>query len=144
MNKVFVIGGIVADPTIKVMNSGSNFASFTIATNDNLSKDKTYFFPVVCFGDAANFVGKFVKKGNQVVVDGRLTRRSYVDKEGKNIFVVEIVAEKINFLSSGNSSKSADANPILNSAFNDLKSNKTANPASEDNDELSFLDEGKN
>ncbi|MDR0752599.1 MAG: single-stranded DNA-binding protein [Mycoplasmataceae bacterium] len=139
MNKVLVIGRLTADPIVKISANGSNIVSFTIASRDNMNKEKSYFFPVTVFNNPANFVAKYIKKADYVAVDGRLTKRSYVDKDGKTVFITEIVADSVNSLSSSKNEQSQN-NPILENAFSELKKSSPIK-SNEEDEELSFLDE---
>jgi len=96
MNKVFLVGNITADPAAKQTTTGKTLVNFTVACNDNIQgKDHTNFFNCVAWNNQANYISTYVKKGDTVAVDGRLNRRSYVNKEGKNVYVVEIVVDSI-------------------------------------------------
>lgn len=95
MNKVFLVGNLAADPIVKNTQSGTIIVNLTVATSDQKSRSETYFFPCVAFNQQAKFIGDYLKKGDMVSIDGRLTRRSYVSKEGKNVYVTEIIIETI-------------------------------------------------
>ena len=96
MNKVFLVGNLTADPLPKQTSTGKTLVNFTIACNDNIQgKEHTNFFNCVAWNNQANYLSSYVKKGDTIAVDGRLNRRSYVNKEGKNIYVVEIVVDSI-------------------------------------------------
>ena len=96
MNKVFLVGNLTADPVAKTTSTGKVLVNFTVACNDNIqAKDHTNFFSCVAWNNQANFISSYVKKGDTVVIDGKLNRRSYVNKEGKNVYVTEIVVDNV-------------------------------------------------
>lgn len=100
MNKVFMVGRLAGDPQQFVTKNGITQSRLTIASSDNWNKNETYFFPCVAWQSQANFINTYLKKGDLVAVDGKLIRRSYVNNEGKNQYVMEIVVESIKPLSS--------------------------------------------
>lgn len=95
MNKVFMVGRLTADPQQFVTQNGITQSRISIASNDNWNKNEVYFFPCVAWQTTANFINTYLKKGDLVAIDGKLIRRSYVSKEGKNVFVMEVVIESI-------------------------------------------------
>lgn len=95
MNKVFVVGRLASDPQQFVTQNGITQSRVSIATSDNWNKNETYFFPCVAWQSTANFINTYLKKGDLVAIDGKLIRRSYLSKEGKTVYVIEIVIESI-------------------------------------------------
>lgn len=96
MNKVFLIGNLTADPIPKQTTTGKTLVNFTVACNDNIQgKDHTNFFNCVAWNQQANYLSSYVKKGDTVAVDGRLNKRSYVNKEGRNVNITEIIVDSI-------------------------------------------------
>jgi len=96
MNKVFLVGNLTADPVVKTTATGKTLVNFSVACNDNFQgKEHTNFFPCVAWNNQANYLATYVKKGETVAIDGRLNRRSYVDKTGKNVYVTEITVDNI-------------------------------------------------
>lgn len=104
VNKVVLIGRLTRDPNeLRNSNSGDAlFSSFTLAVDNASSKEdsKTNFIPVVVFNRTAEFVCNYARKGALVAVDGRLQQRSYQNKEGKTVYVVEVVADSVQLLES--------------------------------------------
>ena len=96
MNKVFLVGNLTADPIPKQTTTGKTLVNFTIACNDNIQgKDHTNFFNCVAWNQQANYLASYVKKGDTLAIDGRLNKRSYINKEGKNISLIEIVVDSV-------------------------------------------------
>lgn len=106
VNKVVLIGRLTRDPN-ELRNSSSGdvkFSSFTLAVDNGSSKDdsKANFIPVVVFNRTAEFVCNYARKGALVAVEGRLQQRSYQNKEGNTVNVVEVVADSVQLLESKN------------------------------------------
>lgn len=96
MNKVFLVGNLTADPIAKTTTTGKILVNFSVACNDNIQgKDHTNFFNCVAWNQQANYLSTYVKKGDTVAVDGRLNKRSYVNKEGRNVNITEIIVDSI-------------------------------------------------
>ncbi len=101
LNKVFVLGRVTADPVVKSTATGTQVVNFSIATNrvwndkSGNRKEETEFHNVVVWGKQAEIVGRFVKKGALVLVEGRLQTRTWDDKSGQKRKTTEIICEKI-------------------------------------------------
>ncbi|HPE20013.1 MAG TPA: single-stranded DNA-binding protein [Candidatus Mcinerneyibacteriales bacterium] len=103
VNKVFIAGNITRDPEIRYTGSGKAVTTLTVAVNDYFSQEASFFRVVVWERQAEN-CQKYLSKGSPVLVEGRLQSRNYeVNGEKRN--VVEIVAQNVQFLSSGSGSE---------------------------------------
>ena len=108
VNKVILLGNVGKDPEIAFLPSGMAKASFGIATTDRIKdkatdgwQDKTEWHNVVAFGRTAEIVRDYVKKGKPVYIEGRLTTRSWDDKEtNKKVYRTEILVNELILLSS--------------------------------------------
>lgn len=104
-NRVQLIGNVGNNPEIKTLESGKKVAHLTIATNDVYRNDKgdkveqTEWHRVTAWGKTAEIIEKFVVKGKEVAIDGKLTHRSYDDKNGEKKYVTEVVVNEILLLS---------------------------------------------
>ena len=104
-NKVQLIGNLGNDPEIINLESGKTLAKFTIATNEsykNASGEKitdTQWHNIVAWGKTAQIIEKYVTKGKEVAIEGKLTSRSYEDKEGNKRYITEIVCNELLMLS---------------------------------------------
>ncbi|HEV3109186.1 MAG TPA: single-stranded DNA-binding protein [Candidatus Binataceae bacterium] len=106
INKVMVIGNLGADPVVRALpNSGQNVANFSLATTEHFidrngtRQERTEWLRVVAFGRLADTCERFLNKGRQVYVEGRLTTRRYEAKDGSGKrYRTEIVARQIRFL----------------------------------------------
>jgi single-strand DNA-binding protein len=100
-NKVQLIGNVGQEPEVKTIGEGKKVANITIATNDYYFNDKgdkveqTEWHRVVAWGKVADIIEKYVTKGKEIAIEGKLTHRSYDDKDGIKRYVTEIVANDI-------------------------------------------------
>jgi single-strand DNA-binding protein len=106
VNKVILLGNIGKEPEFKMLPSGQGVASFSIATSERYKdkggewQDRTEWHNVVAYGKLAEIIRDYVKKGNKLYVEGRLTTRSWDDKEsGKKVYRTEIVVAELTLLS---------------------------------------------
>lgn len=113
LNKAEIIGNLVQDPIIRNLPSGQAVASFRVATNhtwkDVKTKEKKQnveYHPVIAWGKLGHVVGKYLKKGDRVYVEGRLNTRSWEGKDGIKKYQTEIVSNNLIMLG-GAKSKSA-------------------------------------
>jgi len=106
LNKVFIVGNLTRDPELKALPSGAHVASFGIATNrvwkdqNGEKKEAAEFHNIVVFGRQAETSAQYLKKGQQVLVEGRLQTRSW-EKEGQKQYRTEIVADRVQFGAKG-------------------------------------------
>ena len=102
MNKVIIIGRNTKDVELRQTASGTSAVEFSIAVNrafKNANGEReSDFFNCVAFSKLAETISKYVKKGDQLGVEGRLQTRNYTNKEGKKVYVTEIIVENIEFL----------------------------------------------
>ncbi|WP_264525710.1 single-stranded DNA-binding protein [Flavobacterium sp. N502536] len=100
-NRVQLIGNVGNDPEIKTLENGKKLAHLNIATNEKYTNDKgqkveqTEWHRVTAWGKTAEIIEKFVVKGKEVAVEGKLTHRSYDDKNGEKKFITEVVVSEI-------------------------------------------------
>ncbi len=103
-NKVQLIGNLGNDPEIINLESGKTLAKFSIATNESYTNSKgekvtdTQWHNVVAWGKTAQIIEKYVTKGKEVAIEGKLTNRSYDTKEGEKRFITEIVCNELMML----------------------------------------------
>ena len=100
MNKWIGIGRLTKDPDFRVTADGKVLATFTLAVNRKYEKDVADFLPIITFGKTAEFTEKWLKKGMQIIVVGRIQVRKWETKEGENRYSTEIIAEEVEFADS--------------------------------------------
>ena len=114
MNKAFLIGRLTRDPELRYSASNAAIASFTVAIDRTYTsadgQRQTDFISVVAFQKQAENIKKYIGKGSLVAVDGRIQTRNYDDKDGKKVYVTEVVAERVQFLDSRKSSENTVSN----------------------------------
>lgn len=98
LNRVIVAGRLTGDPEMKTLSTGSNLASFNVAINRRWKdesgemREEVCFIPVKCFGARASTIGKFFKKGSQILVEGRLRQESWETdgvKKSRHVIMLE-------------------------------------------------------
>ncbi len=102
LNKIIMQGRLCADPEIRKTASGQAVASFRLASDDSRKGPNgerlTVFMNCTMWGVRAENFAKFTRKGSQVLIEGRLTQRSYVNKAGVNVTATEITADNFELL----------------------------------------------
>lgn len=103
LNKVFIFGNLTRDPEIRSIPSGMMVASFSVATNrvwkkDGVKQESAEYHNVVAFGKSAELISQYLKKGDSILVEGRIQTRSWDDKtSGEKKYRTEIVADSFQF-----------------------------------------------
>ena len=107
VNKVILIGNLGQDPEVKYMPNGNAVANVTVATSESWKDkntgenvDKTEWHRVVFFRRLAEIVGEYLKKGSKVYIEGKLQTRKWQDKNGKDNWTTEIIANEMQMLDS--------------------------------------------
>ena len=103
MNKVVLIGRLTADPELRQTQSGNNVATYRLAVNRAFKYEgqpDADFISCVAFGKSADFVSKYLHKGIKIAVEGRIQTRTYDDKDGKKVYVTEIIVDRHEFCES--------------------------------------------
>jgi single-strand DNA-binding protein len=112
INKVILVGNLGKDPEIRSIEGGRKVANFTLATtetykNKNGEKvDQTEWHNVVFWGPVAEVIERFLKKGSQIYVEGKIRTRSYDDKDGVKRYITEILGEQMTMLGKASGSSS--------------------------------------
>ena len=100
-NKVQLIGHVGQDPEIKTFDGGKKLAKISIATNESYKNDKgekveeTQWHNLIAWGKTAETIEKYVVKGKEIAIEGKLTHRSYDDKNGEKRYVTEVVIDEL-------------------------------------------------
>ena len=104
-NKVILIGNMTADPELKQTTNGTSVCSFSIAVNRRFAKaeqgqQNVDFINVVTWRQSAEFVCRYFKKGNPILVCGQLQTRAWTDNQGQKRYATEVVADEVTFVAS--------------------------------------------
>src|ERR1700753_902240 len=106
INKVILVGRLGADPELKTVTGGQSVARLSLATSENWTdkqgqkQERTEWHRVVVWGKLAELCGKYLSKGRQAYIEGRLQTRSWEDQQGQKRYATEIVANTVQFLGS--------------------------------------------
>jgi len=132
INKVILVGNVGRDPDIRHLDSGVAVATFTLATSENYTAKNgdrvttTEWHNIVLWRGLAEVAEKYVRKGKQLYIEGRIRTRSYEDKEGQKKYVTEIYGDVMKLLGSREAHPTAGPG---SPAKNDIKP-----PLAEEND----------
>lgn len=118
INRVILMGQLVADPELKTTNTGISVTSFRIAVDRSYVKQgeerQADFFDIVAWRSSAEFVCRNFSKGSLVAVDGQLQSRNYQTKEGQNRTAIEVVADNISFTGERRGTETPSNAPVSN------------------------------
>ena len=104
LNKVMLIGNLGKDPEVRYTTSGTAVASFSLATSERFKnrsgewEDKTEWHNVTLWGRLAEIAGEYLAKGRTVFIEGRLQTRKWQDRDGRDRYTTEVVADKMQML----------------------------------------------
>ncbi|TLN26510.1 single-stranded DNA-binding protein [bacterium] len=106
VNKVILIGNLGKDPEVRYTQGGTAVCNFSLATTERQKKgdewvDHTEWHNIVLFGKSAENANQYLKKGSTCYIEGRIQTRKWQDKEGKDRYTTEILAQNIQFLGGG-------------------------------------------
>jgi single-strand DNA-binding protein len=148
INKAIIVGNLVRDPELKSLPTGQKVCSFSVATNrtwkdaNGAKQEAVDYHNIACFGKQAEIVAQWMKKGSQIYVEGRMTTRSWDDKDtGKKMYRTEVIAENVQFgpkRDGGDAAQAGGANPYSKPA-----PKATANEKVELEDNLGTIDYGE-
>lgn len=125
MNKVILMGNLCRDIDVRYTQGNNIMVGTTaIAVQKNTkNKDSKYdsdFISLIFWGKTCEFASKYFKKGSKALVEGRIQTRSYDDKDGKKVYVTEVVVENIEFCGSKNVDNSEKENSIFGNAEEEI------------------------
>jgi single-strand DNA-binding protein len=101
LNKVMIIGNLTRDPELKTTPTGSQVASFSVATSFNWTdqsgqkQDRSEFHNIVAWRKLAEIIGQYLKKGSKIYIEGRLQTRDWTGQDGVKRYRTEIIAENM-------------------------------------------------
>jgi single-strand DNA-binding protein len=134
INKAIVVGNITKDLELKSLPNGTKMCAFSVATNrtwkdaDGAKQEAVDYHNVVCFGKQSEVLAQWMKKGSQVYVEGRMTTRSWDDKDTKKkMYRTEIISENIQFGSNPSKENSGTKQAVETSGFAEVPNKKVVN-----------------
>jgi len=104
VNKVILVGNLGKDPELRYTASGTAVATFSLATTERYKdregaqQEKTEWHNIVAWRQLAEICGKYLHKGKQVFIEGKIQTRSYDDRDGNKRYITEIVADQMQML----------------------------------------------
>lgn len=132
LNKVFIIGNLTRDPELKALPSGIKVCSFSVATNrvwkdkNGARQESADYHNIVVFGRQAETVAQYMRKGSQVMIEGRMQTRSWDDAAtNSKKYRTEVIADRVQFGSNGGGARSGGSD----------SSSQTKNAQPQDKDE---------
>ncbi len=122
VNKVILIGNLGKDPEVRHLDNGRAVANFSLATSENYKNREgekvttTEWHNIVLWTPLAEIAEKYLNKGNQIYLEGKLTNRSYEDKDGNRKYISEVVGQNLTMLgvrASASESSTLEENKIV-------------------------------
>lgn len=144
INKAILVGNLGKDPEVRAIEGGRKVANFSLATTESYKDrngervDSTEWHNIVFWGPIVDVIEKYLKKGSQVYIEGKIRTRSYDDKEGVKKYTTEIVGQTLTMLGGGGGGGSKSGNS--ESSYAEKSEAKTANQSfvAEEDDDLPF------
>ena len=122
LNKVILMGHMTADPELKQTTSGISVCSFSIAINRRFAKAEqgqqaVDFINIVTWRQNAEFVSRYFKKGNPILICGQLQTRKWTDNQGQARNAIEVVADEVSFVANAAQTGAPGQAPMTNGGY---------------------------
>jgi single-strand DNA-binding protein len=144
VNKAILVGFVGNDPEVRYLDSGTPVANFRLATSENYTNrsgekvSQTEWHNVVLWRGLAEVAEKYVKKGTQVYIEGRIRTRAWDDRDGNKRYTTEVVADNMQLLGRRDENRSGDPGPASEPDQSEPKNNDTTSTEAEGADDLPF------
>lgn len=122
LNRALLVGRLTRDPELRRTGSGKAVTSFNLAVERNFKSDdqEADFINCVCWGKIAENTERYCSKGSMVSVDGRIQTRNYDNSQGQKVYVTEVIADSVQFISTRNNNTATAAQaPVNNYVHNE-------------------------
>ena len=121
-NKVILIGNMTADPELKQTTSGTSVCSFSIAVNRRFARaeqgqQNVDFINIVTWRQQAEFVSRYFKKGNPILICGQIQTRSWTDNQNQKRYATEVIADEVSFVAPANAPQGAPVPQVGGSSY---------------------------
>jgi single-strand DNA-binding protein len=123
INKVILVGNLGKDPEVRAVGTDKKVASFSLATTESYKNksgervDQTEWHNIVFWGPIVDVIERYLRKGSQIYVEGKIRTRSYDDKDGIKKYITEIVGDTMTMLGTkGSSDSQGSSNPSSSSS----------------------------
>ena len=126
VNKVILVGNLGKDPEVKYLDSGVAVANFSLATTENYKNkegervSQTEWHNVVLWRGLAEVAEKFLKKGSNIYIEGKIKTRKWEDKDGNTRYSTEILGDNMTMLGSKLNSEDSSKQPLSNDSTNEF------------------------
>lgn len=123
LNKVMLIGNVGGEPSVRYLEGNTKVASFSLATSERYkdrngeNKENTEWHNIVAWRNLADFVEKYIHKGSQVFIEGKIRTRNYTDPANVKKYITEIVADSIQFVGRKSDEASAQSAPSAGTQY---------------------------
>ncbi|MGE0633343.1 MAG: single-stranded DNA-binding protein [Pseudobdellovibrionaceae bacterium] len=140
VNKVIIVGRLGQDPELKTIPSGQQVARLNVATSESFTgkdgskQERTEWHRITAWGKLADLCGRFLTKGRQVYIEGKLQTRSWEDQQGQKKYATEIVASTVQFLGSNSERQATPSHAADDNNFADFGNE----PSFDTSDEIPF------
>ena len=146
INKVILVGNLGKDPEVRAVGTDKKVASFSLATTESYKNksgervDQTEWHNIVFWGPIVDVIERYLRKGSQIYVEGKIRTRSYDDKDGIKKYITEIVGDTMTMLGTkGSSDSQGSSNPSSSSsAVPAMESAGSFEPQTSGADDLPF------
>ena len=145
VNKAILIGNLGKDPEVRHLENGTAVANFSMATSESYKdrnsgerKTVTEWHNIVLWRGLAEIAEKYLKKGDQVYIEGKLRTRSWEDKDGNTRYTTEVVGDNMTMLGSRGSSAEKDTEVVGSADAETAPANEEAISSDEETDDLPF------
>jgi len=136
MNKVVFIGRLARDPEVRYTQINNTLVcTFALAVSRKGKQEgqpEADFFNIVAWGKTGEFCSKYFKKGQQIGLVGRLQTRNYDDKDGKRVYVTEVIAEEVYFADSKNTAENSASSTSAQQSSAEAPFNNNYTPVTDD------------
>ena len=117
INKVILVGNLGKDPEVRTLENGAKVANFTLATSETYKNKEgqrvttTEWHNIVLWRGLADIAERFLRKGNQVYIEGKIKSRTWDDKDGNKRYITEILGDNLTMLGSKRDADNSDSSP---------------------------------
>ena len=145
LNKVMLIATLGKDPEVRYTTSGTAVTSFSVATNEKFKnrngewEERTEWHNIILWGRLAEIAGEYLTKGKPIYLEGRLQTRKWQDRESKDRYTTEIVAERMQMLGARNGSGNSGGGNGGAGGHGDSEVGQDGNPLVNPDDDIPFL-----
>tara|TARA_R110001599_G_scaffold116309_2_gene283872 strand:+ start:1170 stop:1607 length:438 start_codon:yes stop_codon:yes gene_type:complete len=142
VNKVILVGNLGKDPEVRHLENGRAVANFSLATSETYKNKQgervttTEWHNIVLWSPVAEIAEKYLKKGNQVYIEGKLTTRSWDDQDGNKKYTTEVVGNNLTMLGTKSDNEGGGGNSSYSPSSE--KSSEVSSIPEDDSDDLPF------